>query len=243
MKKMFLCLLFGVLFNCAEAQLGVPSISSRDTLLISRVLYNNYELNKNDWPADILIEDALELRIGKHVYKKEHFDQDYRGIRFEVMCNGTKTSLVITKEDGCTKYSIDKYTFYVSPLVNARMEYPETQSLFDDKKANNDGSQDVTTESDDQGKCGAGYSLSGRKASSIPLPGFNIRKEGKVVVKIYVDQNGKVTNATAPEKGSTIFDGAMVQRAIASAKQARFNADINASEIQVGTITYVFRVK
>lgn len=150
----------------------------------------------------------------------------------------------------------------VKPTETKQPETPKTNTnaLFPGRKnTSNGGSQGVTQGTGDQGKQGgdpnsnrydgqpgnggAGYSLSGRKASSLPLPNYNSQKEGKVVVKIYVDQSGKVTNATAPEKGSTIFDGALVQRAISAAKQAKFNAAPDASEIQVGTITYVFRTK
>jgi len=150
----------------------------------------------------------------------------------------------------------------VKPNDTKQPETPKTNpnALFKGKKnTSNGGSQGVTQGAGDQGKQGgdpnsnrydgqpgnggAGYSLSGRKASSLPLPNYNSQKEGKVVVKIFVNQDGKVTNATAPEKGSTILEGALVQRAIAAAKQAHFNADPNASETQVGTITYVFRTK
>lgn len=145
--------------------------------------------------------------------------------------------------------------------TKSQSEQPKTNpnALFPGKKNTTDGgSQGVTQGSGDQGKAGgdknsnrydgqpgnggAGYSLTGRKASSLPLPNYNSQKEGKVIVKIYVNQQGVVTNATGPEKGSTIYEGALVQKAISAAKQARFNADPNAAETQVGTITYVFRL-
>ena len=156
----------------------------------------------------------------------------------------------------------------INTTPNPQPTKPETQQpeqpkmdptkLF--KKSNKDGgSQGVTQGQDDQGKeggdknsnrydgqpgnGGAGYSLNGRKASSLPLPNYNSQKEGKVVVKIWVNQQGVVTNVSAPEKGSTIYEGALVEKAKQAAKQAKFNADPNASETQVGTITYVFRNK
>lgn len=147
-----------------------------------------------------------------------------------------------------------------TPKTDAKTESPTNQkALFPGSKKNTDGgSQGVTQGSGNQGKAGgdpnsnrydgqpgnggAGYSLNGRKASSLPTPNYNSQKEGKIVVKIYVDRNGQVTKTTAPEKGSTIYDGALVERARNAAMKARFNADPNASETQVGTITYVFRL-
>lgn len=132
------------------------------------------------------------------------------------------------------------------------------QALFPGKsnKASG-GSQGVTQGTGNQGKAGgdpnsqrydgvpgnggAGWSLKGRSASALPTPSYESNKEGKIIVKIWVDRSGKVTKAEAPEKGSTISDVTMVNKAKEAAMKAKFNADPNATEIQVGTITYVFR--
>lgn len=137
---------------------------------------------------------------------------------------------------------------------------PQTNrnALFPGKRNNTSGgSQGVTQGTGNQGKeggdpnsnrydgqpghGGSGYSLNGRKASSLPMPGYDKQKEGKIIVKIWVDRNGNVLKVEAPQKGSTITDGAMVRQAEAAARKAKFNADPSALEQQVGTITYVFR--
>lgn len=131
-------------------------------------------------------------------------------------------------------------------------------ALFPGKRTtNNSGSQGVTQGTGDQGKQGgnpnsqrydgvpgnggSGWSLEGRSASSIPKPQYNNTKEGKIIVRIWVNRAGQVTKVEAPIKGSTIADNMLVERAKNAAKQAKFNADNNAAEEQVGTITYVFR--
>ena len=86
------------------------------------------------------------------------------------------------------------------------------------------------------------FSLAGRSAVSLPSPSYNSNKQGKIVVQIWVDQQGRVTRVEAPEKGSTITDGAMVEQAKKAARLARFNASTNAPEEQKGTITYIFKI-
>ena len=91
------------------------------------------------------------------------------------------------------------------------------------------------------GKGGAGFSLAGRSARALPSPNTNTNKEGKVVVKIWVDRNGNVTQTSAPEKGSTLTDQAIVNQAKSAAMKAKFSPKEDAPEVQTGTITYVFR--
>lgn len=91
------------------------------------------------------------------------------------------------------------------------------------------------------GKGGTGFSLAGRSARALPSPNTSTNKEGKVVVKIWVDRAGNVTQVSAPEKGSTLTDGALVNKAKSAAMKAKFSPKEDAPEVQTGTITYVFR--
>ena len=93
------------------------------------------------------------------------------------------------------------------------------------------------------GSGGAGFSLAGRSAKALPSPNNTINKEGKVVVKIWVDREGNVSQVSAPEKGSTVTDAPLVNQAKAAARSAKFSAKADAPEVQTGTITYVFRTR
>ena len=62
-----------------------------------------------------------------------------------------------------------------------------------------------------------------------------------MVVKIWVDRLGNVTQTSAPEKGSTLTDQALVNQAKSAAMRAKFSPKDDAPEVQTGTITYVFR--
>lgn len=96
-------------------------------------------------------------------------------------------------------------------------------------------------DSERQTACNAGFSLAGRTAKALPSPVSSNGKEGKVVVKIWVDREGNVTQVSAPEMGSTLTDQAYVNQSKTAAMQTKFSAKADAPEVQTGTITYVFR--
>lgn len=138
------------------------------------------------------------------------------------------------------------------PEINQRAIFPGNKN-----KANKGGSQGVTTGTGNQGKeggdpnsnrydgtpgkGGAGYSLTGRKAAALPKPNYNSNKQGKVVVKIWVDRKGNVIKAEPGQKGSTTTDAYLLRKAKEAAMQAKFTPNNEAQEQQIGTITYDFR--
>ncbi|MDR0420761.1 MAG: TonB family protein [Prevotellaceae bacterium] len=91
---------------------------------------------------------------------------------------------------------------------------------------------------------GVSFDLRGRSVDGgFPKPAYKLQKSGKVVVEIYVDQNGIVTKARATAKGSTLQDATLWKAAEEAARRARFNTDKNAAISQMGTITYIFKLK
>lgn len=86
--------------------------------------------------------------------------------------------------------------------------------------------------------------LQGRNVmGALPFPSYTVNKAGKVVVKIMVDQYGKVTNAIPGIQGTTVQDKTLWEAARQAALKAQFNVSSSASVIQEGTITYVFRLQ
>ena len=92
------------------------------------------------------------------------------------------------------------------------------------------------------GGSGTNYRLTGRNAVSLPKPDYNSNQQGKIVIDIWVNQQGQVTRVEGPAQGSTITNGAMVEQAKKAARKARFNADTKALEEQKGSITYIFTI-
>lgn len=98
------------------------------------------------------------------------------------------------------------------------------------------------TQGDGNGLKGKGisYSLAGRKPQSLPVPVSNLQEEGRVVVEITVDPDGKVIAAKPGVKGSTTTNPKLLEIARKAALDARFSASSDSPEEQKGTITYNF---
>jgi outer membrane biosynthesis protein TonB len=137
------------------------------------------------------------------------------------------------------------------PKVNDR-------ALF---KGNNNpqagGSEGITGQPGDQGKPnglagvrkydgnggkgnGTGYDLGGRGAKSLHRPNDDFSEEGIVVVDIWVNRAGQVVRAEVAQKGTTLINSEMRQKAKQAALRSTFQSDPDAPEEQHGTITYTF---
>jgi outer membrane biosynthesis protein TonB len=121
------------------------------------------------------------------------------------------------------------------------------------------GNQGITGQPGDQGKPngtpgsdnydgsggsggGVSFDLAGRKPKLIPIP-EKTSKEGIVVVKIFVNRDGKVTRALTGQKGSTTTNSVLLSMAKEAALRASFDPKKDALEEQIGTITYNFEFK
>lgn len=138
------------------------------------------------------------------------------------------------------------------PVVN-------TKALYPGKKQNNSNSQGISERQGDQGSQdgdpnsnaytgggigtnGVAYQLGGRTIAEIKKPNYDSQQQGKVVVTIRVDRNGKVISATPGAKGSTTTNAYLYSKAKEAALKTTFEANTDAPEIQVGTIIYNFKL-
>lgn len=143
--------------------------------------------------------------------------------------------LPVTREDTDSE-ELNQQT----PRVNER-------ALFPGSAAGATGGEDgaaVRTSSPTVGSASnsQGFSLDGRYLiGRLPLPSYDVDVEGRVVVRITVNADGRVTNASYEQAGSTTSHGTLVAAALAAARRARFTAA--EADIQTGTVTYFFRIK
>lgn len=86
------------------------------------------------------------------------------------------------------------------------------------------------------------YRLGGRKALNKEKFVQDCNESGIVVVKIEVNQSGKVVRATPGVKGTTNSASCLMQPAKRAALATRFNSDSKAPVKQVGTIIYQFKL-
>ena len=91
------------------------------------------------------------------------------------------------------------------------------------------------------GNNGVSYDLKGRGVQTLPLPQYNYQGEGRVVVEVRVDKNGRVTQATTGKQGTTTYDEYLHNAAKEAALKTVFEPDPN-NEVQIGTITYNFKL-
>jgi hypothetical protein len=84
------------------------------------------------------------------------------------------------------------------------------------------------------------YDLVGRNHLYLPIPIYKCQGSGIVVMYIDVDQKGTVEKATVIEEKSTTSDPCLIETAVNSAMDSRFNSDVNSPKIQRGTLSYHF---
>ncbi len=135
------------------------------------------------------------------------------------------------------------------PVVNRRalFQAPKVKDVTSDSivdnigdKGNPNSLKDIDRY-DGHGGSGGGpaYDLGGRGAKSISTPSRDFKEEGKVVVDIWVDKEGRVQRAEIG-KGTTVTDSNMLESAKRAAFNSIFNKDDKAADLQRGTITYTF---
>ena len=84
------------------------------------------------------------------------------------------------------------------------------------------------------------YSLEGRHKIFLPIPVFKCEGEGKIVVQILVNRNGRVIDTKILKDKCDVQDDCLFEAAIEASQRTRFNVS-NASPVsQQGTITYHF---
>jgi len=137
------------------------------------------------------------------------------------------------------------------PVVDPRLMYTGKKNKSGDSQEGNDkvagDKGKVTGDPNSLGYDGLGgqgngvsYSLGNRKAKSLPKPLYNSDDQGKVVVSIWVNKMGEVTRAVVMQKGTNVTDIKLRDLARKAALKAKFTADVEAAEIQKGSITYNF---
>lgn len=93
-----------------------------------------------------------------------------------------------------------------------------------------------------QASSGFSFNLKGRKLVDRPIISDDDQFEGRIVIEITVNRQGKVVKAVVT-RGSTATAGPMVERAINAAMKVSFSTDQEAPEEQFGTISFNFKLK
>jgi hypothetical protein len=84
------------------------------------------------------------------------------------------------------------------------------------------------------------YDLAGRNHLRLPIPIYLCQGSGKVMLNIEVNQQGDVMKAQIEPTESSTSDPCLIETAVNTALQSRFNPDVKSPKIQKGTLTYIF---
>ena len=114
-----------------------------------------------------------------------------------------------------------------------------------DRGAGNQGNPDGSIEGKGVfgGRDGNGWELSGRSMLGDPKLNEKPTEEGKVVLRIYVDKNGKVTNAVRLIEESNTASSYLFNLAQKAALSAKFNVAPDAPASQSGKMTFNFKLR
>ena len=158
-----------------------------------------------------------------------------------------------TKENGHGDVEVPTPPKKEEPKLDPRASFPGMSQKDDKATAPHSGSE--TSEGfkagQPDGNTKEGFTmgnanahLSGRNVvGSLPKPTYNAQLEGTVVVQVKVDQYGNVTEAVAGVEGTTVADKGLWNAARNAALKAHFNTKADAPVVQMGTITYIFKLQ
>lgn len=190
----------------------------------------------------IMTQDFEEAPVVK---KKEETKKEVR----KPVEKPAETKPAVTKKPVEEKPKVNTKALY-STKGKSTQEDGTSEGLY--KGAGNQGSPEGSPDSDNysQGSgTGLGIQVGGglanRRILSLPKPEFRVQKEGKVVVEVTVNREGKVISADPGKKGSTTMDAELLAAARKAALQSKFaiQSDAQPFQTQTGTITYHFKLE
>ena len=158
-----------------------------------------------------------------------------------------------TKENGHGDVEVPAPPKKEEPKLDARASFPGMQKKDTSLTAPHSASQGSdtfkagqATGNTETGKIDgkANVHVEGRNVlGTLPKPAYNIQKDGVVVIRVTVNQEGQVTSANYQASGSTISSTELVSLARNAALKTKFNRKLDAPAVQEGTITYRFTLK
>ncbi len=239
----------GILINFGDEDFGVgnndPELVEKETKSFEKESHT--EMNNSDEGYNTQdFEEAPEVIEGK----KDNSEIDKQKKLEELE---RKRKEEIARQKKLQEENIKKQKEIDNMVTNAFSKGQNTESNSNSEGiTNNKGNQgningsinsDDYTDINSSGNGGVSFSLDGRNPLKLPPPDYNYQVEGKVVVEVTVDQNGKVTKAVPGVKGSTTLDENLLKAAKDAALKTIFDLKLDAPAYQKGSITYYFKLK
>ncbi|HPD95241.1 MAG TPA: TonB family protein [Tenuifilaceae bacterium] len=206
----------------------------------------NAEVNKEEAPITQDYEEAPTLPVKKTEPKNE---KKVKKVEPKAKENTPKNTNTDTNNETEKPREVNKKALFPGQKVNG-----SNTGEGDTGNPGNQGGVEGSPDSPNRtGSDGGGgnqqggiiANLNGRTVQNLPKPDYPSMKEGRVVVQVTVDNQGKVTKAISGIKGSTTLDAELLKAAEKAALNARFNIvkNVNTPAYQIGTITYIFKLQ
>lgn len=228
MKSLFLSLVLLLSAFICNAQIAAPI--QTDTLIISSVKYNYADINKENWPCDIIYKSTKDVRIGAQTFNIVSAGKFMGIVCFSVydIDDANKKEYDLNfKEDDNGEYVLSFSGYEFGGYKKGTKVVEET------------GEEDVEETPTFNSPSVKSYQLNGRKASNLPIPAYRCNSEGEVTVIISVNPTGQVVKAEVKDDVSS-SDECLRSFALRAARLSRFSADADAKANEIGEIIYSF---
>lgn len=195
---------------------------------------------------EVLTQDMEEAPVINNV-EEETVTEEETEVEEETTETVEETTQPAEEEIVKEEPKVDPNALFTGAQSNeANQSSNQGDNIYKGDQGNPDGDPDASNLhgqlSTGLGDDGVGWSLAGRKILVKPKLEDQSQHHGKVYVTIKVDKSGKVIHAQFRLKGSTTQAAHLVNKAIAAAKKAKFNADANAREEQIGVMVFNFKL-
>ncbi|MCW8898282.1 MAG: hypothetical protein OQJ96_06480 [Flavobacteriales bacterium] len=162
-----------------------------------------------------------------------------------VEMNASQNTTTTTNQNTTTQQTEQTVDENLSNALNA-LNNPNNNSTGDGNTGTPGDQGDESGEPNSNNYTGGGtgngvdFSLAGRSMVKVKKPNNPTQEDGKVVVEIVVDKNGKVIRATPGARGSSTTNPTLYKISKEAALEARFNVKADAPAEQKGTMTFVY---
>ncbi len=143
---------------------------------------------------------------------------------------------IFEKNSAAQEESKNDESSATSGNFNFQQQNKEVKKRSDGNKA----SENISTQSGGYDRSSISFSLVGRTARNIPNPIYTCDREGKVVVNIAVNAQGRVLSTSINKSSSSTSNECLTEQAMQYASQALFSS-LPGRNSQPGTITYHFK--
>lgn len=232
----------GILINFGDSDFGSGDIEPKFNEEISKPQPQKSEETSQNTQAEesFLTQETEEAPKVKTATKTNIKEEKKVVTKNNASVNIKETR---TKEETKKQPVVDTRAIYRGKKTSSNSSAGEGITQGEGNQGSTTGSENATDYSLGMGGSGVRSDLAGRNVLSLPKPDIDSQIQGTVVVEIRVDRSGKVVNATPGVKGSTTLDSYLLGIAKKYALASKFDSKSDAPAIQVGTITYVFRLK